>query len=1276
MTAIAGILAKIVGQASFAVLRAGYKQLSEVPPFKKASDETCAAFPLFEIRLCLTKWCESDVFQSILQRAETGDKPLADDEIADSFIKIGEFYAAEDTISKAKEILALFFQKLEVEIIKSKDGLVTVASRQEKLHEETRDEFRKTVQPISEQITEIKSMLTNASDKSISPHEVEERIYHTRVDTARELHKLGKYVTARKMLQKLREEIAPKNVSKSLLFRIASNIGACCAHLGETPTAIKEFEFAYTLEPDNPLAISNASAIALEQGDKEKSLKLAEVARQKSPKDEVITANYLQALLANGKEAEFQKAVESNEWIRTNPECCFAVANVLFESERYSEAETFLRGAIKQTKYPRIFILLAHSLVRPTQKTLLGEPIFSWKLSQKLSVELAEADSLLSEAITLLSEREERILSAHAYVLRADVRRMQGRDADAILDADSALMLSPSDEFATQIKAMSLFHAGRLNESVSCFESIKNPAAQKQVLLPFSIACLVSGKPSKVITLLAQHFETGIQNPKEIKTVDILISAYDKDGKTDLAEKVLAELRSKWPTHPDTLVAAAHHFHEQGKPKEAIDAFSEALTYSTNQNRDIIALELADYYYHCDEFSKAADLYGPVINPDANNGITQRYLASLFNSGDYKAALKLAQQIRKNGEPLVFASHIEARILIQIGDLKTAYQILKRLAELNPKLFQYKIEAADCARRRTEIDDAKRLISEIDFEDIKAKADFLIRVAQLRLMLGMPDVVKFAYQARRMAFSSAETHATYAMLCVNSEGKDNSLIDCETVEKDCAVILKTGDTVIAYTILDDSNISAERGEISLSEAKNMNLIGRKKGDRFVLRQNAWQTVECTVLDIQSKYKRAFQETLEKFQTLFPTNQLIQPIHGEFAEFKEGFFKQLDELENSTKTVFAHYQNKKLTIEALAHFLQRPLIHVWGMLAGGHYSKLFAYSGRIEDVEADLQRAGIAGALMLELTGILTLAQLGLLQELPKRFQKLYSTQAVLDEITRELNENAISKGGMTLGKIGKDYIKHEVTTDQIEKNKRFFESIREFIASHVTIVPVTSELETENSRWTKLKDFLGDVSTTCILAASEYKAVLCSDDEMLRALARNESKVEGFGTQTLLQELLRTSVISQIQYTEAIGKLVLFNYKFVSINAETLMWILEKTKFEITEEVKLFLEGFKGPECTIESAIGVLAEVTKRIWLEGLLYQNKLAALHGLLETLTTGRAIKQTVELFKLVIVDKFFLIPTTGQAVARHIDNWYSQKLNQQGLLFLQNTVEEKKP
>ena len=217
------------------------------------------------------------------------------------------------------------------------DQVAEVKAETVKTQEVVQQMGQGVVQAFSSGLQELQATLKSLSDKAGEP-EIRERIYHDRVEQTRNLLESGKPKTARGMLEKLREEITNLNVSKSLLFRIATNIGSCALQLDDEATAIREIELAFQIDPENPKALTNLSVVAMLKNQPQQALELAERARVLTLQDSNATSNYIQALFALGRESELEKLIGDERWIEKDANCCFAIGTLFFNRGRFTDA--------------------------------------------------------------------------------------------------------------------------------------------------------------------------------------------------------------------------------------------------------------------------------------------------------------------------------------------------------------------------------------------------------------------------------------------------------------------------------------------------------------------------------------------------------------------------------------------------------------------------------------------------------------------------------------------------------------------------------------------------------------------------------------------------------------------------------------------------------------------------------------------------------------------------------------------------------------------------
>jgi tetratricopeptide (TPR) repeat protein len=1261
---ITALLTKIGASALISAGKGGYAKLTKVSAFSSSVKATAERFPHLEVELALKRWSERPAFRAIVSALEKGERPPAEAEVVTAFIEQGEFFCGDSTAQQAKEVLSEFLGELENQIYGSGSGLAAVAARQEVLHAETRDITLKTANTVLQKLENVESLLTapGKPDTKITW----EKVYEDRVEVARKLLDAGKPRTAQRLLTELRTQVASQDPSRSLLYRIATNLGACAFRLDDHESAIQEIDFALRLDPENPKAITNAAVNNLILGKPAQALTLILKARGKAPNDSHAAANHIQALFALDREPEVNALLEAEAWIADDSHCCFTLGVMLFNKGRFTEAQKYLRQAYaKEPENPEILLNLGHAVMRPTQQHLLGQPILRWQFPPEYVSALTEAQDLLTRALTLMQDFESHKPVAFAHILRADARRMLSDLVGSISDCDQALADNPTDVDALQIKGLALFDDDRFAESISCFEKISESGQLLQILVPLTMAYNATGRHDEAIRILDERWkQIAPESLERVRIADGLLWAYSETKQHQKADEVITALKTARPNDPEAMAAIGRYLRKQGKERDALSVLTEAVAYAAGPVKNMISLELADIYYRQRKFGNAAEFYEAVVDRSGPNDLAVRYVICLFNSGAHKEALRVSQNLRKPGEAVPIISQIEAMVLAETGDLVSAQKILEKLNHLEPENYSLRIQSAELAVRRLNEMRARELLSEVSLEKVRNDPYALARIAQLRARLKTGEVLKYAYQARRAGYSIPQIHGIYVNLFVSREQVDQVDLTKEVVDEDSAVLLENGPQQIAYIITADSDVHPEQGEISLEQAKSMNLLGRKKDDLVPIRPNAFgPTPEYKIIEVQSKYVRAFQETLQKFPTLFPTDTTLQGVSGPYETFREQLFKQLDQEQERMAKLESVYRSRSITLEALARLAHRSLLELWGGLTSGQYFPLLASTGDPVEMKQECEALDSTHKLLLDLTSVLTLAQLGALDPLAQGFE-LLTTQPVLDAVNEAYSSLSMSKPSLNVGKQGAQYVKEEITAERIATNLKFLEKICSFLAEKVKTIPVPLLLDRQAIK-PDLRDFLGPMSTASLLASREHDLVLISEDMMLRALAQNEWNVPGAWSQPVLNHLRSKKIITDAAYAEAVAVLAVMNYRFVSVNADAVLWLLGRANYKVTNEVRRILSIFQGPECTLESAIEILAEVTKKVWLENTLFHYKIEFLDAALENLIMGRPTNQVTDLFTLALQIKLMLVPKAFETIERRIKTWKQQSLGRLGLL-----------
>ncbi len=239
-------------------------------------------------------------------------------------------------------------------------------------------------------------------------------------------------------------------------------------------------------------------------------------------------------------------------------------------------------------------------------------------------------------------------------------------------------------------------------------------------------------------------------------------------------------------------------------------------------------------------------------NPDL-----RLYIVCLYNSQQLAEALQLAQLIRAKEGIIPGVSEIEAFILEKAGDIKQARKIWHQLIEVEPSNMSHRVHAAYVEWRDGKREVARQLTLGIPYSEVKDNAVLLINTARLRALLGLPEVLDFAYRARRIAFDNPEIHVQYMMLCLNMEGvvhEEAQQVTDEVAVNTAVHLMRNGKTT-TFLILDDDLTPKQQGELHTSDPLVQKLLGRHKGERITLHEDPLGTQEYEITSIQDNELR-------------------------------------------------------------------------------------------------------------------------------------------------------------------------------------------------------------------------------------------------------------------------------------------------------------------------------------------------------------------------------------------------------------------------------------
>lgn len=1080
---------------------------------------------------------------------------------------------------------------------------------------------------------------------------VEEQAPNARIDFATELLQGGRPRSALEKLQQLADELEGKSTTSTMRFRLYTNIGTCYLHLRDHVQAREFFILAQSQKRDDIQAITNIGIGELYCGNYDKALEYAHKALAKDSSH----ANALSLLLdttyklGNLNEVDIETRREAEKYVASRR----TLAMILREQGDYKAAEKLhLANLQSRDAMPQDATLLAQTVIERIQKEASDNPPLPW-MQSKNHTDLSEIENYLNSPLKVWRYSEDRALYHHALVLRSITRALTGRYREATQDCQLVLSENPSHEDALRNGGLAALQDGEFELAQRLLSQIQLPAADADtVVFALSTVYLRVGLHQRAVELLSNS-SIDIDPQTKAHRLRLLAQALTMLGDVESAKTVANELLSIDTSSPVVNEAFASIMGAIGELDQAEVHFKRAIETSRQEGRPFYAFRLADFYYGSNQPDKAVIRYEEAGVPEVDCPETRRYLSALLNSGDWNRAYRLAQALRAGGAAIPVVSEVEAKIAHRIDALELAHQLFTELISVDPQQAEHYLSVAEIELRLGNQEEARKTLL-LAVERFNDKPLVLMSIAQLLAASDHPvsEVLELAYRARRLGMNEARVQSDYVSLFLQVE-QHAQFVDPTHVDVDTAVQIEADGQRTWYILLDTEQPDRSRGEVLPHDPLAERLIGLSRGDTVTVTEHPIRTVTGTICDIQSKFVRAYQETMSSFSMNFP--DALGPIRIPFPINDPDKLVVLPNIGARDKEeIIRTYLNRKpLPLGSVAGLMGRSIIEAWQFLATAPEGKLWAATGQIQERGAQAALLTAANAIVLELTALLTLWRLDLVSAIGQRYKHWYIAHSLLDELSIHIDY---------LEQFGARYMVvyegmprlTEVSPEDVQARIKALIVLRQEVKAKAITVPINTALAIGREKLEELESTIGKQQLDSILVAKEVAAPLYSDDLWLRALARGIFEVEGVWTQALLNEFVEQRTVGLEEYFSSLQVLITSNYHYVSVTVDFFLYILERHSWSVSAETQKAFLVLSGPDTTPQSALGISVRVIKETWIRPLLIERKLAVLDVCLQALCTNRPSTQMVESLRKALREAFIVAPLQLHEVERHISLW----------------------
>lgn len=1219
-------------------------------PIERAAERLVGTHPHGQsLKRALSGWFMSHQFATALFKIRQGGGEADREALAAALIDAG-FGVGDDTPRVALEIVEAFLGALDEELLKSSEGvLYSHQARMQELRRQSADQrtgmggVRLEVEKMSRGVAAVHALLEDARGAADE--------LNRRIDAARDQLVAGKITTARDLLLRIQEETSGRALSDEIRHRIFTNLACCELQLGRPLEAAELFETAYRLRPGDPKAQANRALALRLRSDEAGARRLIESVLASDPNHPAAVAVLADLLERAGDRSAAIRALQNSS------DQGSGLKERLAELYLRDDQPTRALDVLTQLPEPRdasSIVLRSEVELRIVEHYFKGENPLPWQLPQDLRDRLDAAERALGPVIER-GRGEWPALYKAARTIRGYLRAFLFRHGDACDDLSAVVAEADVDTNVLVNLAVFRIVNDQPAEALAAAERALQHSDDVQTWLILADAAGFAGNWERSLTAAEEASRRAAPGHDRERAYTATAEALRRLRRLDEAASVLEKGLSEAPDSDELLSMRAVVLLERGDVDQAIAVSRDAIARAPGGRRYLATIRAADLAFRARSYAEAADLYREIVNPSVVTESLQRFAISLYETGAVDEALTITRKAREGRTPIETISEIEGAILERLGQLQEAARLYEDMTTANVRPVRALERLAVVYHRLGRTEDVKRVVERL-LPRAQEDAHALIMVAHLLVTIGeISRALPIAYRALGLAQERPDIHLAYAAVVQAIPDEQVSDFTADVAGVDTAVSIEVDGETATYVIVADGAAHYWPDEIAANSSMAKGIMGKRTGDSVPLPPTPLGPRTGVVRAVQHKYVARFQSVLSEFNRRFPEADGLWKFKAKdvIANVKS----LLDSRAERIKMAMEAYERREVTVGLLAQMVQRSGLETWRTLVGNPEFRPFVRPGHQEALLVSIEALKAAEAVVLDLTAAVTLFGLDLLEHVDGYHRRVYVPQSVIDALSKEIDGHKIMSSGrpmLVTFKRGDTYYREEVTPEQtralIESFERLRDQLRRLsVAARPTGSPIYSNAD--------VADALSPEFADAVAIARESGAVLVSDDLFLKGLAANEWGVKGVASFDLLAYAVMEGRASAEAFEAATIRMIRWKCRGIPIRVATILLALQRSGYDIDEDVTGLLEVLADVETESGSAVRVAVGVLRDLWLAPVLPHKLLRITDALLEALVRDRE-PVVLQHMKRGIAVAMRLVPQYETAVSRAIDDFRQRR------------------
>lgn len=911
----------------------------------------------------------------------------------------------------------------------------------------------------------------------------------------------------------------------------------------------------------------------------------------------------------------------AGQYAKDDEELNLALAYRAVSDDRFDDAVTFARRATElAADSPHAWFVLGEATHALAFKLGTANPVALYR----------NVKDHYDRAVRLAQEEKLSGLEAAVRFNRAKIRHLLG-ESGAEADFERAIELGRPDQGMRVGYAGYLIQIGR---SADAIRELESPGGEKGGERLFFEAAAryersAPGDRTLAQTLLRKFIDAG--HSERWDDAHILFAQWAVENKTQLeARSVLCRgaLRETNPLVFHTLEGWLAQ--SEGDSETARASLRRALdALGPTARRDHIFL-LAQALSSAEDDTLALPLLERCYRPGVFDDECKKLLGTAKRLERHDVSRRVCKELREAGatDPRVIETEIG---VLQMYDPQEALRVASEYLAREPTNRHVALWQSALALR---LDRPELVISDLSrlpaVTDVTPEGSGLV-LSVLAETGQHATALRYAYDALRAHFESEFAHGQYLAYFLKYHERCPELRVGGRADRGTAVCYReVRDEVDHWAVIEDGPApDLARNEFSPDHPVSQALAGRKEGETVALSATGLQPRSVTVRQAFHKFIYRFHDCRDRYQLRFPGGSAIQMIHvgseGEFdpspiIESLEGRKKHVEQLDQN-------YRSGPMPFPLYAELAGRDEFQAWAHLASDPVLGIRCGDGDGRELRTALDLVKASKTLTLDLTALITLAQLDVLKSVQGGSRRLVVSQTTFERV-QHLAEQADDDWGRSSSVVlapDGGLARVEEAADQRSRRVGLLAALRDEVRDGCEVRPCPQAAALDPARRQQFIQIVGRPSLDALLLATAPESVLWTDDTVLGILGRTDFQTRRVWTQAVLFILRQEGTLTPQAYDQAIARLVGWHYHGMVLNEDTLIGAAEIAEWQMEKwPVPPVMRTLGNQDADTLMRLRIAALAIKAAWRRDLPSHSRQAFLFAVLGGIRSERLVRR----------------------------------------------------